>query len=363
MIKRSYIRYFFFCLWLSSISCIRQITPPIRQSAPILVVEGMITTDSMPYSIKLSYTGKFTHANIDSDQEFVSDANVIIKDDIGDSTLCSLTSAGTYQSTDTSFVGIVGRSYTLIIHLSNGKTYVSKAEKINPVPVIDSITAIYDSTYVTDVRPTQLIISVNTSDPSAAQNYYRWTASGYVPRKSWGSPCNPFFDPPCTDPFICSCNALCLQYVSNNQLNVLSDQFINGQEIIQPVFYSPLYWYGKHFIEIKQYSLDQDTYLFWQQYLQQTNRTGSILDPLPASLTGNIYNQSDSSNVALGYFGASAAITQKLIIVPFFLQQYYLESIAGEYIPKGDCSLSIPNSLADDTDPPGWENAQVINLQ
>jgi hypothetical protein len=52
--------------------------------------------------------------------------------------------------------------------------------------------------------------------------------------------------------------------------------------------------------------LNQDIYLFWQQYLQQTNRTGSILDPLPASLIGNIHNATDSNDVALGYFETSA---------------------------------------------------------
>jgi Domain of unknown function (DUF4249) len=343
-------------------SCIRQITPPIRQSAPLLVVEGVITTDSAPYTIKLSYAGKFIHANVDSTQDFINDARVIIKDDAGDSSSCTLTTPGTYQSTDSSFIGMVGHTYTLEVYLSNGKTYVSKPEKINQVPPIDSITASYDSSFITDVRPTQLIIAVNTPDPPQVQNYYRWTASGYIPRKSWGVVCSyPY--PPCSDPFSCSCNALCLQYISYTVLNVLSDQLINGHEIIQSVFYSPLYWFGKHYIEIKQYSLNQDTYLFWEQYLEQTTRTGSILDPFPSSLTGNIYNLADSNDVALGYFGASATVIKKVIIIPFFLQQYYLESIAGEYIPRGDCSLTIPNSLGDNASPTGWENAEVIQLQ
>src|SRR5271154_6134825 len=79
-------------------TCIRRITPPIRQGAPILVVEGMITTDSSPYIIKLSYTGNFTNAStrIDSNQNFINDAKVFIKDDEGDSVSCDLISPGTY---------------------------------------------------------------------------------------------------------------------------------------------------------------------------------------------------------------------------------------------------------------------------
>jgi hypothetical protein len=363
MITRFWISYIIIFVLLLSVSCVQRIEPPIRQSAPVLVVEGTLTTDSTPYTIKLSYTGKFTNASvrIDSNQNFINDATVVIKDDAGDSAFCNFISNGTYQSSDPNFVGIVGRTYTLEIYLSNGKTYVSTPEKIQPVPAIDSVTVVYDSSYITDVRPTQLIISSNVHDPPGVQNYYRWTAYGYTPRKSWGGPCT-IGAPPCTDPYMCTCFAFCVQYLGDNQINVLSDQLINGREIIQPVFYSPVYWQGKHFIEVKQYSLNQDIYLFWQQYLQQTNRTGSILDPLPASLIGNIHNAADSNDIALGYFQTSAVVTKKVTIVPFFLQVYLLESIAGSYILMGDCHQAYSNSLDDDSAPAGWENAQVIEM-
>ncbi|HEY4874202.1 MAG TPA: DUF4249 domain-containing protein [Puia sp.] len=361
----SFIRKFLlsFLLLLFFFSCVRTIQPPIRQSAPILVVEGLITTDSTPYTIKLSYTGKFTNASlsVDSNQNFINDAIVFIKDDIGDSTICNLISPGTYQSADDGFIGITGRSYTLIIHLSNGKTYTSTSEKINPVPPIDSITVSYDSSFITDVRPTQLIISANTRDPSSQTNYYRWSASGYLPRKSWGGPCSPS-NPPCTNAFNCVCNAYCELSFNDNQINILSDQLVNGNEIRQPVNYSPLYCQGSHYIEIKQYSLNEDSYIFWEQYLAQTNRTGSILDPLPASLIGNIYNTSDSSDIAVGYFEASAVFNKKVIITPLFLQVYYLLSVASEYVPMGDCHLVFPNSLEDDAVPSGWENAEIIEM-
>ena len=347
----------FFC------HCVRRISPPIREGTQLLVVEGLITTDSISYGVKLSYTGNFLNAStrIDSNQNFINDARVVIKDDQGDSVLCGLISPGTYQTNDSSFVGIAGRSYTLEIYLSNGKTYISTPEKINPVAPMDSITVAYDSTVITDIRPMQFIVSANTRDPAGIPNYYRWTASGYIPRKSWGF--YPVFGfPPCNDAFSCTYLAECEQLLADNQINILSDQYSDGREIIQPVFYSPIYWFGKHFIEVKQYSINKDLYMFWQQYLQQTNRTGSILDPLPASLIGNIHNAADSSDFALGYFEASAVFSKKIIIVPFFLQEYYLESIEGEYTPKGDCNLVFPNSLADDASPQGWDNAEEIDI-
>ena len=91
-----------------------------------------------------------------------------------------------------------------------------------------------------------------------------------------------------------------------------------------------------------------------------------------SSLVGNIHNATDTNDVALGYFETSAVVTKKVIILPFFLQEYYLESVAGQYIAgkyvgtsgphPGDCHAAYPNSLNDDTDPTGWGNAQEIDL-
>ncbi len=178
--NRSFIKYIFVIATLLSFGCVRTVTVPIRNVQPILVVEGWITTDPPPYSVNLSYSGKFTSAyqrNLDS-QQFIYDARVTIKDDLGDSTTCIQSVNGTYLSTDSNFIGTAGRTYTLKIYLSNGQIYQSKPEKITPVPPIDSIHVAYDSTFIAEVRPTQLIVSVDTHDPPDTTNYYRWTASG-----------------------------------------------------------------------------------------------------------------------------------------------------------------------------------------
>jgi hypothetical protein len=363
--KKSFSTYIFGLTGLLFYSCVRNITVPIRNVQPILVVEGSITTDPPPYSVNLSYSGNFTSAyqtGVNA-QQFITDAKVTIEDDLGDSTTCLLSENGTYLSSDTNFIGTLGRTYTLKIYLSNGKIYQSKPEKITSVPPIDSVGLLYDSSYIAEVRPAQIIVSVNTHDPPDTSNYYRWTASGYVIRKSWGAPCGPG-SPPCYNPYVCSCSAFCDQLIIDDQVNILSDQFTDGHEIIgRPVFYSPIYWYGYHYIQIKQYSISQQAYLFWQQYQAQTNRTGSILDPLPASLTGNIYNLADSNNLALGLFSASAVFAKKILIKPDFLQTYWLEVTASFYIEMGSCQLVYPNTLPNDAIPDGWENAEVIDMR
>ena len=87
--------------------------PPIRQTSPILVVEGMITTDSTPYAINLSYSGSYTNlyeVAQNQSQYYITDAKVTIEDDPGDSTSCQWIGLGTYLSIDLLFIGKVGQN-------------------------------------------------------------------------------------------------------------------------------------------------------------------------------------------------------------------------------------------------------------
>jgi hypothetical protein len=353
----------FLCLCL--LTCVRQVTPPIRNVKPVLVVQGLITTAPGPYTVNLSYSGPYTNTLQATQQDsayFIADARVVIKDDVGDSTTCTYTSPGNYLSDNPRFIGRIGRTYTLEIYLSNGQEYLSKPETIQAVAPIDSLSIGYDSLGLTGIQPPPLIVTVNTHDPGNGLHYYRWAATGYYPRKSWGGPCG-IGDPPCANPFVCTCHALCEQKnPAPIAITLFSDQLSEGRGIIQPVYYSPVYWFGIHYVDISQYSQTLDSYQFWEQYLAQTNRTGSILDPLPSPVIGNIYNAADSTDLVLGLFDAADVFEEKVSIVPFFLLQYELESIAGSYILPGDCQLTYPGALPDGTGPPAWDSAQVINV-
>jgi hypothetical protein len=81
---------------------------------------------------------------------------------------------------------------------------------------------------------------------------------------------------------------------------------------------------------------------------------------LPAPLVGNIHNAADTNQVALGYFEASDVTSKKAVILIFGLQEYYLEDVAFEYILHGDCQVTYPNSLPDDTTPAGWKGSDTI---
>ncbi len=326
--------------------CIKQAKLDYRQQQPLLVVEGLLLTDSTPCKVTLSYSGLFNENGAQL-QSFIDDAVVYLKDDdSNDSTKLINQQSGTYVSSD-GVVAKAGGTYHITITLSNSEKYASFPEKIVPVQKdfeIDSIgvgvsPGPYDL-YGADVK-------IRTQDPANETNYYRWTSREYIPRKATGVPCGFPPTPPCFQ--------YCYQYFEEPVIHILSDVNINGNEIRhQSVLISPYYYYGAHYIEIKQLSLTRQAYEFWKFYLEQSTRTGTILDPLPSPLQGNIYNTNNPDKLALGYFEASDVASKKIILAPIFLNAYLTLQYYTRHEAEGACYQVYPNAQSDA--PSGWEN-------
>jgi hypothetical protein len=317
-----------------------------------LVVEGLLLTDTTPCKVTLSYSGIFNSAGAQA-QNYVDDATVFVKDNTGDSTKLTNIGNGDYVSTS-NINAKPGGSYSVSITLSNGKKYASIPETIAPVPQnfsLDSVGEVMSGTvdglYAADIE-------IKTQDPANQKNFYRWISTDFVSRKSTGISCG-INSPPCFQ--------YCFQYYQDNSVYILSDANINGKEIrYQTALISPYYYYGNHYIQLKQLSLTAQAYQFWLLYQQQTTRTGSILDPLPSPLQGNIYNINDSTELALGYFEASDVASIQFILSPIFINAYYTLAGGQDYIATGACYLVYPDATT--YAPPGWGSAPqyIINV-
>ncbi|GAB3693887.1 hypothetical protein GCM10027592_14190 [Spirosoma flavus] len=317
-----------------AISCIDRVELPIRTEAPRLVVEGQITNEAPPYSVRLTYTGNFGGENGQNPaDQYVSGAQVTLADDQGRSTRMLSRGQGIYLTSDTTFRGQIGRTYSLSIVLSDGKRYVSKPEKMPAVPVIDSISkAIVPKENFP--APYYYEYSVNTLDPANEKNYYRWTGYAIINRLSKGKPCN------LGSPSICFDR--CWVTVPSTDVNIYSDDAINGKPLRNRlVIQAPIYAIGPQLVEIVQYGITQSNYQFWKLYQQQNARTGSIFDPLPAPVTGNVVNAGNSADLARGYFAATS-ITRKRLRVQDYTSRYfgalnsYIFSQTALYY-QGDC--------------------------
>jgi len=273
---------------------------PIRDESGKLVVEGIITNSPPPYTITLSTSIAYESGSVVSKlPNLLAGASVTVIDDAGKREVFTEVSEGKYSNTANGMRGQVGRSYHLEVSLPDGRKFVSLPEKLTAVSAIDSVNYEYDK------AAKGHNFYVNTQDPAGERNYYRWVAYGIgslqVSPVSTSSPaiCSPF----------------CWQYYENKTLNILSDEFVNGNPIRrQKVFFASYSSQSDFYVEVNQYSLSKEAFRFLQLLEDQRNRGGSIFDPPPASILGNMYNVNNPKDIALGYFIASAASRVRVIM-------------------------------------------------
>lgn len=338
-------RFISYLIVLSTVAaCIDRVELPIRAEEPRLVVEGQITNEAPPYSVRLTYTGKYDAAN--GQNPGIGNAQLSLADDAGHSTPLIFAGAGVYQTADSSFRGQVGRAYSLTVVLADGKRYVTNPERMPAVPIIDSVSAKVIQTS-NQAKPYQVAYAINTLDPAVEKNYYRWTAYGYTNRLSVGVPCS------LGSPALCFNR--CWTIVSSDVVNVYSDDAINGKPLRgQVVFQIPIYAIAPQLVEILQYGITQTNYQFWKLYQQQNARTGSIFDPLPAPVSGNVVNANDPTDRARGYF-AVTSVTRKRFRQQNYEAPFYgalTSFLFGQPVPPGDCRNTygpVPVS-----EPDGW---------
>jgi hypothetical protein len=340
-------------------SCIKQVDVALRNAPPILVVEGNITTDSVPYTVKLTYSGPIAYSDTIPDQYLEKDARVTIADELGNVTPLTYTTQGVYTTTDANYIGKTGRSYSVTVVLKDGKKYISVPEKIKPAVAISAVNATFVNQF--DMfYPTYINISVDTKDPAADENYYRWNFMAYSGRQTRGVSCG----------INCIMNEYCYQKNADKEVRILSDAAINGNDIRdQTVGRCYVYTYLNDFVDVSQLSMTREAYQFWQHYQDQQIRTGGILDPLPASIRGNVYNAANTGDIALGYFSASSVTHRKFILVPYSITPYLLQISALQFIPEKyiSCFDYYSNALSYPPDhqyppPTGWENAEEIKV-
>ena len=327
-------------------SCLEEVQIPTRLESAKLVVEGRITNEKPPYTVRLSYSGNQIYATDINLNLAVTGARVVIVDDMGDSTILrpSYDERGVYQTNDVNYVGKIGRTYTLKVLLREGKTYLSKPEKMTYCPPIDSIYAAYEDV-INTTYPDGYQVYIDTKDPIEATNFYRWSAYGYSRVGKIGN--NAFLDDLCDESSLNVCWVPRYQF----KIDIATDVYFNGNSIRRrPVFFSPVYTAGKHFVEVSQFSISRDAYQFWRLYDEQSTRTGTIFDPLPAPIQGNIVNKNDNDDYALGYFEVAGASRKRLVIFgQYNKSEIYLNAV--KFIPpSGGCSLPFASCER----PAGW---------
>ena len=178
--KKYRITYFssLIILMLAAGSCETPFTPKLNaeDSKPLLVVEGQITDQEGPFTVKITTS---LPVNVIGTPPPQLNADVHIIDDQGHTFSLFLTGNGNYETAEKKLKGIPGNKYTLnITTLTDGRQYTSMPVLMQEVPDIDSLYfEVVSHSLVTQGKAQEanwLNILLDAHDTTGNTKYWRW---------------------------------------------------------------------------------------------------------------------------------------------------------------------------------------------
>jgi hypothetical protein len=348
-------RIFAFLFLVASASCIDPYTPNLKNYNSLLVIEGLITNENNSYKIKLSRTTN----QQDSDPEMVTDANVYITDGDGIRTDLQNSVDGYYKTDSTSFIGVIGQKYTLQIITSDGKEYKSEECTMLPVAGIDKLYYEKGEEISGNLGEsfTGLRILLNSAITVRMDQYFRWTFEEVWKTIMPGSPRYTYAkinDTTCTFRGVPAGKDICWKRnqsgdITTNSITSGGENYITNQEIqfIDPVLSDRLT--QEYSILVKQYSISNNEYAFWNNLKKAGEAGGDIFATQPYTVISNIHNVNNASEMVLGYFEVSAVSLKRIFITASELDPLYLPHY------ETDCMLIVKSPDDYPGQEPTWD--------
>jgi hypothetical protein len=328
--------------------CIDEIKLDTGSGVQKLAVDGLIADSLQVYSIKVSTSAVLGVGN-DNILTPLEGATVKVLDDAGGSFEFLETSPGVYTR---EMQGEAGKAYHVEVVLPDGKTILSKPEVLKKAPSIGAVSAeVVDESYLSNtgkfIEEQKLILSMNTTAAGPQQRFLRWRAEAeYEFKEAYPGALN---------------TKLC--YVKNNvDLNNISvydaEDFaggeINEQQVLKTDFN---YRFADMFcFHLFQYAISEAEYKYWQGVNDIVNIDGSLFDPPPGTVRGNLYFKDDPGELVLGYFSVAGVAYRREFINSqtlgiFMERKCHGLSFRPQYAECMEC-LKILNSTTER--PPYW---------
>lgn len=301
-------------LLLVTTRCKRDYNPPVLHTNPnFLVIDGFI---NMGANSTTAFSLSRTQGVGDSIGAYTPElqAEVTILTDNGNSITLNDLGNGTYTSPQMTLDA--ARKYKLQITTRNGSKYISDTVSTRIAPPIDSLS------WRQDDSTGNVIVSVNTHDPSNNSRYYRWF---YTDTWQYHAPLQAELQL-INGQIYYAIDSLTQQYLiyycwrSGSSTNiVLGNTTTYGQDRVfqQPIGTIPR---GAQRISIKysmlasQYVLTPDAYQYWLILQKNTQNLGTLFDPQPSQLVGNFHCLTNPKEPVIGYLSASSIEQKRLFI-------------------------------------------------
>jgi hypothetical protein len=298
---------------------------------PIMVVDGLISNEPGPYTVKLSINSPVSNSrNIPFEG-----CTLTIIDSAGYTEILNETEPGVYVTSEAGMQGVAGNNYKLSIITPEEKKYESEFQEIKTSVGIDSIYAelIYleESGYVYDLPGYQFYIDTEISETQ--ENYYLWnmietyqyTANYRVIAAVNVEGTLEYYQ----NLYRCWKTDNVKYFFTGKTSNLSSSQIIR----------QPLHFVGtdtkklqeRYSLLTKQYSVNEKTYFFWKSVEDQLSQENFLISTQPYNVIGNIKNIENPNEIIFGNFTV-ASVTQKRVFVDApYVTFYYYKSCSMNY--------------------------------
>jgi hypothetical protein len=336
-----YICWAFFLITVGA-SCVREFNPKPQAYENLLVIDGLLTDSQEPFEVKLSRS-----IPIDT-SAFVPETGAAVKLASEEGMEYNLTEEkpGIYRS-QVMINTQVGTAYQLIVQTRNGNQYESEFVTMRETPPIDSVTYRYEERTTAGMKGMQ--IYTNTHDPTNSTNYYRWEWDEswmfYVPYLSniiWVDgqilPRSEYIN-------------VCWKFGNSSAINIASSNNLSFDRISDyPLLYVSTAsdrLIARYSLLVKQYGLSEDSYNYWKELKNVTENLGTLFDPQPSIVKGNVYNINNEDEIVLGYFDATTVSEQRIFILRGELPQVTLPNYYSQCVDSTVSYSQIPDMMKD----------------
>jgi len=274
-----------------------------------LIVDATLSNSPDPQYVKLSMTGDARRP-----PEPYSGALVWVSDDAGNSEYMLDLGDGRYLFRRSQVIPHFGPSYTLEILLPDGRHYQSAAtERMGEQQAEDELSfeIVKDRIVSSEGIPvdnTNVKIYLNTTLPKeSTPAYLRWAIDEVYTIK-----------PTCA-PFAIECPPYCFIYqdVSTANITMVKTTDYTRSRLERVLLQNRNVDYSfmiRHFFNVTQYTMSESAYQYWKKVQLLTQRTGSLFDPPPALVRGNMVNVNDPTETVYGYFEVPAARLNRIYV-------------------------------------------------
>ncbi len=299
-------------------ACVEPFNPDLSEVADVIVIEGYVLQGKIPAEVRLSRTFEVGSTDIPR----VRDAQVVILDDQGGKFFLSETSPGVYQSDTSLLIGTPDLSYQLQVTTFEGAYFESAWEKLRAAPPIDQI--YYELEERPDSTPGSidpgLQIYLDTRDPENNSRYYRWEweetwefTMPYAVFYTWDLLTNQVEPIPEED-----WGFRCWKDNRSSAIQITTTAQLEQDEVerfpLRFVSFKDNRISRKYSLLAKQYVMTPAAYSYWKALEDLNENLGTLFDPIPYEIIGNLRSPDNPDLSVIGYFSACGFTTRRLWI-------------------------------------------------